>query len=806
MNVGNQPTPGGVPPPSTTDIKRSQDVDPTKLLNMLPDLAKLARKKDIATKDEVKTQDKVVTDSQIKALKDFAKLNLAQPQLQPGTKAALDNWVSAILKQEADQVKAQETGADGTKAAKDPVAQTPTQQKATNTTTTIDANVAQDTTTSAQTAKPAAAAGQLAADGQATTTQTTAGQPTQTPQDAQAGAPAMRSATLPDAQPQAGAAQTAPQGGTTTTQADQTQDAAPTTFGGDPAELLTDGPDVKSGPLKTLGKLASETAAAQGGKLTPEQVALFKSAADDLFSSGASSLTDTDKAVLMSFIAQLEEFPTADDPDAPDAKASTQAPAKADDGSQSTSQTKSTKAPDTSKLAMDELGLSDAVQELGQQALNLVQGNNGKISEKDAEQLKMAAEELIAAGADGDDLKALQNFIKALVDFPKMMRSAAAAGGPLQLAEQGIDPQLAKLGEFATAMLRGQNGTLTEAEVASLKNMAQGMMSELSPEDQAVLKTWLTTLNTIKVETPPPPKIFIDAMLFSATTPKTNPYMSPGIMAMLAPILAEITQLNNDIIRQSSKLKQGMMKLLTAMANEVFKFAIAAGEAKAAQMRMEAMKNITLGVSQVLQAGMALGMHAVSTKQSKGQKETFKQGQIEKKLQNWAKGDDIPATDPNKGKMIARREEVIKSGAPPSQIVDGITSGSTNGPQGFGGKQLSKKDFNQTHAEKTEMMSYSAQQMTHSGAATAKTMAGHFGTAIDSFIKAGFDLANIKNVMDEAVANAHKDMISTLTQLVMQTMQTASDEMQTSQKNFDSFIQLYKDFANTITQGIYRSG
>ena len=83
---------------------------------------------------------------------------------------------------------------------------------------------------------------------------------------------------------------------------------------------------------------------------------------------------------------------------------------------------------------------------------------------------------------------------------------------------------------------------------------------------------------------------------------------------------------------------------------------------------------------------------------------------------------------------------------------------------------------------------------------------GHFGQATDSFIRAGYDIANVKNVLDEAAANAYKDMIGQLMQLVTGTIQSASDEMQAAQKNFESFAQLYKDFANTITQGIYRSG
>ena len=74
-------------------------------------------------------------------------------------------------------------------------------------------------------------------------------------------------------------------------------------------------------------------------------------------------------------------------------------------------------------------------------------------------------------------------------------------------------------------MLKAQNGTLSQNEVDILKNMAEELMKDLSPEDQAVLKSWLGTLGTIKTTTPPPVQVFDNSMLFGAT-PKSNPFLS----------------------------------------------------------------------------------------------------------------------------------------------------------------------------------------------------------------------------------------------------------------------------------------
>lgn len=78
-------------------------------------------------------------------------------------------------------------------------------------------------------------------------------------------------------------------------------------------------------------------------------------------------------------------------------------------------------------------------------------------------------------------------------------------------------------------------------------------------------------------------------------------------------------------------------------------------------------------------------------------------------------------------------------------------------------------------------------------------------SAAQSAIKGAFDMAKIPAVIAQANDNAYNQMITQLMSIVQNTISTMSDDMQAAQKSWEAFVQLYKDMANTITQGIYRS-
>jgi len=576
--------------------------------------------------------------------------------------------------------------------------------------------------------------------------------------------------------------------------------------------------------LKTLGKVAQSMAASQGGKLTEEQANLLTKEAKEILGAQPSTLTDAGKQVLEAFITQLEEFPKAED----DAKAPDSATRSATTTPQEKGGSAKAKA-DLENLVMDDLGLGDDVQQLGQQALRYVQGNNGKLSEKESEQLKEAAEALIQGGADGDDLKALQNFLRTLLTFPK---GAPGFESPLALTQPNIDPKMITLAQYATAMLKGQNGTLTQQEANMLKSMAEELMAQLSPDDQAVLAGWLGKLGMVPVAKPPPIQQFNPAHLFHPNAPKDNPFLKPGIMAMLAPILSEILAINNDIIRQSSKLKQSMMKLLAAMADEAFKFAMAAGQARANQLLNEAAMHMALGISSVVQAAMTIGAFGMQKGAEMKVDKKLNSMNSARRMNDWAKekppGSDKGYTSRETALKEARADNKVighEEGSPEfAKMVDthyngGGTifkkDGTIHRKVEVGSKTLDNNpepmkadDFTgpPSFGEGLNTLSQKQQLMSEKGFTFLPTFLGQVGKATDEFIQYGFMTAKVKDVMEETAATAYKDMITQLMQLVTGTMQSASEEMQSAQKNFESFAQLYRDFANTITQSIYRSG
>lgn len=757
--------------------KHSADVDPNALLLMLPDMQKISDAKSHAHAVAKNSQDQLVAtdkDQKAQSTKSSLATLMSQPELPEGSKESFETYIVALNKQDGND-------------------------------------------------QPGAA----------------------------------KSATTSVAeQPQA-------QAGTTTAKGQAQQQAAATVFGEDPAVLLTDSPDA-SPAVAMLGVLAQTTAAAQGGRLTPDQSTQLSAQANDLLNPNSGALTDTDRSVLVSFVNQLSDFPTTDGAPTTPGKPTTAHSTPTGQATQGSTTTKSGKPADPQSLAMDQLGLSDEVTQLGDQAVAYAQGNNDSLTQDDKAQLQTAAEALIAGGAEGDDLAALQNFLKVLSNFPESLTNPQS---PLLLTQQGLDPKLVNLAQYASAMLAGQNGTLTPDEVTTLQNMAQDLMPQLSPADQEVLKTWLGTLGGITLTTPPPVNVFKESMLFGAK-PASNPFLSPGIMGMLAPILSEILAVNNDIIRQSSKLKQNMMKLLVSMAKEAYNFAITAGEAKANQLMLDAQKSFTLAAVNIAQAGMTVVAGAVSNREQGKVNNDLKEKQIGQKIDDWVdeKKPNGELVDPSRAKTLADARESVLGKNPPKddfdnplpkdkstgktaneQIADKIAAQHNknnknleqNELAGINAKYEAKKvkgnlsthDANLKLDEESDVkLKYqnrppvssetftklnlsdhmhiakkSQERMQSSGSQTMTQVMQPGFQALSNIVTGAFDLEKVPSVLLEASANAINQMISQLMQLVTSTIQSASDEMQAAQKNWESFVQLYKDFANTISQSMYRS-
>lgn len=518
-----------------------------------------------------------------------------------------------------------------------------------------------------------------------------------------------------------------------------------------PAPVLPDGLDpnlldMNQPGLKpqtqALGNLAKTMAASQGGKLTPEEVLALKGEAAKMLADP--NLPEVDRATLQAFVAELYEYPQLESTEEPETSQPTGEASEAA-GSNPTGTTTRSSTANPQSLLMNDPQLSEELKELGQMAKDYAQGNGGPLTREQVTQLKGLAQQLINNGAIDPDLETLTKFIAKLDSYPTAIPTQATG---LLLTQAGLNPKLVNLAQYADMMAKASGGTLTPDEAALLQGMAESMMSELSPEEQQILKNWLeAALANFPTKGPPPISLFDESMLFGAD-PGHNPYMEPGIMSMLAPILSELFVIYADILRQSSKLKQSMMQLMVAMAKEAFNFAIAAGKAKANQLQNEANKYTMLGITGLMQAGLQVAAFG-----------------MQKRAGNKA-GDEFKAA--NKSDATAQ------------------------GGMGQAKYKLAKSD----HINKAEMSSYGY---------FANTLFSNIGGAAQNFVSAAYTQKNVAETALEAENNAMKEMITQLMQLLQQTIQSSSDEMAAAQKNWEGMVELFKNFSQTISQGIYRS-
>src|SRR5262249_23569145 len=124
--------------------------------------------------------------------------------------------------------------------------------------------------------------------------------------------------------------------------------------------------------------------------------------------------------------------------------------------------TNSTAKPKPETLLMNQFGLSDDVQTLGQEAVAYSQGKNSMLTQDEINQLKNQAQTMLANLPQtnppvDDDVKALQNFLNILSNYP----TTNAQSGKLLMTQQGLPQDMIDLGQYAEGMLDAQGGWLT---------------------------------------------------------------------------------------------------------------------------------------------------------------------------------------------------------------------------------------------------------------------------------------------------------------------------------------------------------
>ena len=96
--------------------------------------------------------------------------------------------------------------------------------------------------------------------------------------------------------------------------------------------------------------------------------------------------------------------------------------------------------------------------------------------------------------------------------------------------------------------------------------------------------------------------------------PALNPYLTPGIMALLGPILTQLTKIYTEMMRQSSLLKQKMIGLQSSMAQDAYNAQMAAGLAKRGQFQQDVLAAEAQIAGSVINLASSLAQMGFTTK------------------------------------------------------------------------------------------------------------------------------------------------------------------------------------------------
>jgi hypothetical protein len=272
-----------------------------------------------------------------------------------------------------------------------------------------------------------------------------------------------------------------------------------------------------------------------------------------------------------------------------------------------------------------------------------------------------------------------------------------------------------------------------------------------------------------------PPPVYL------SDTPKTNPYLTPGIMARLAPILSELAKIYTEMIKQSSELKQNMMALVASMAVESFNFSIRAGQAKVKMLEIEiseAWANVGIAAVSLAVTVASFAYQRASMKQFDDvKKPEFKTAKNDEyvELQNKANG-GTPADQTRLDNF--KNQYCDKNGGISDSKIDRAYNVSSERSTHFTQVESSVRLFT---AGKDSLV-----QMTQNA------------------VKAIMTGQKIGLTMDQATAEGMEKLISQVIQTIMDTMRTAGEEGQRADKDWQAFNQLFREIASTITSGLYR--
>lgn len=291
---------------------------------------------------------------------------------------------------------------------------------------------------------------------------------------------------------------------------------------------------------------------------------------------------------------------------------------------------------------------------------------------------------------------------------------------------------------------------LSPAEKTAIEAFIEGAMSSpaLPAPDKELIGKWLDMVKNART--------ISDAAATGtdAATTVENPYMRPGIMAILAPVMAKLMPIMIDIIKSSAKLEIAMQGLMLEMAKASYTAAINVGEAKAKQLEIDRDKNIAAAciafVSAGVNIGMSAGLAAQKTKvaEGKGGIGGLNKTQKEEYQASFA-------TNPKTGNMEKTQES--------RQIL-----------------KEARDDLRTREQTFTSVM-------------------GSLGQGGQSTIEAAAADAKIELTKEEAMQNALKEFFDKMVQTLQTTAQKAGEEQKSADQAWQSFSSLYRDFGKLVT-------
>ncbi len=297
---------------------------------------------------------------------------------------------------------------------------------------------------------------------------------------------------------------------------------------------------------------------------------------------------------------------------------------------------------------------------------------------------------------------------------------------------------------------------LSTAEKAAIEGFIEGAMSSpaLPGPDQALLNKWLEMIKNAPTSAGSP------VSGTDAIPEEGNPYMRPGIMAILAPIMAKLFPVEMDIIKSSAKLEVAMQGLVLEMAKCSYQATINAGDAKAKQLEIDRDKDFALAAMQFAQAGITFGMSAGFAAQKFAVSRGNLLGSKGKEDYEAAKLDDKVATQARLKEGSIEKDEAITS---------------------------SQRAVLKEHRDDIR----TSEQ-------TATSVIGSLGQAGQSMVSGIAENEKIQYVKIEAMQNALKEFFDKLSQTLQTTAQKASEEQKSADQAWQNFSNLYKDFGKLV--------